>query len=261
MSIHSVFAKNLRMKTAEHGSIADVCRGVGINRQQFNKYLAGSSFPNALTMRKICTFLNIQEQSLFIDDDSDSKNSSLPYDEVGLHKGELLGFRSSLKKSFDFKVKNLPVGLYYCFVPLHNVPGMLVRSLIVITQNGKFKNFMRLTKIRSTEGGSKPLVRGRHTGIVCANGTEIYFIGFNRYANNQMSFMTMERLDGSSNRFFTGFIMTRNGRAMMSSSLFFTAADSNTTIKSAIRELGIIHESEAGLDSAMTATLFAKSAQ
>ena len=261
MSIHSVFAKNLRMKTAELGSIADVCRGVGINRQQFNKYLAGSSFPNALTMRKICAFLNVQEQSLFVDDNSDSKNSNPPHEDGNPRQGEVFGFISSVKKNYDFHVKDLPAGLYYCFIPLHNVPGMLVRSLVVITQNGKYKKFVRLTIIPSAAGTSKPLARGRHTGVVCANGPEIYFIGVNRYANNQMSFMTIEKMEGSNNKFFTGAILTRSGRSMMSSSLFLTAPDHNSSIKHMIEKLGIIHESEAGIDSIVTATLLARSAQ
>ena len=76
MSLHFKFAANLRRKCADFGSIAEVCRGVGINRQQFNKYLAGNSIPNALTLRKICIFLDIQEQSLFFDEEAGVVNSN-----------------------------------------------------------------------------------------------------------------------------------------------------------------------------------------
>ena len=92
MSLHSKFAANLRRKCANFGSIAEVCRGVGINRQQFNKYLAGNSIPNALTLRKICIFLDIQEQSLFFDEEASVINSNGGKELPGFSHGGLLGF-------------------------------------------------------------------------------------------------------------------------------------------------------------------------
>mgnify|MGYP001972390984 CR=1 FL=1 len=42
-------------------SIAAVCRRVGINRQQFNKYLAGAVRPSRHNMRRICDFFGVTE--------------------------------------------------------------------------------------------------------------------------------------------------------------------------------------------------------
>ncbi|HEY5364153.1 MAG TPA: helix-turn-helix transcriptional regulator, partial [Aestuariivirga sp.] len=67
MSVHKIFAENLRRECSQYRSIAAVCEGIGINRQQFNKYLAGGTIPNVLTLRRICNFFNISEQQLFID--------------------------------------------------------------------------------------------------------------------------------------------------------------------------------------------------
>ncbi|MEI7599437.1 MAG: hypothetical protein WCJ41_08955 [Aestuariivirga sp.] len=38
------------------GTIVQACKHTGINRQQFNKYLAGQIMPGARTMRKICSY-------------------------------------------------------------------------------------------------------------------------------------------------------------------------------------------------------------
>ncbi len=38
-----------------------------INRQQFSKYLAGTSLPSAAVLRKICSALNVSEKSLFLE--------------------------------------------------------------------------------------------------------------------------------------------------------------------------------------------------
>ena len=259
MSVYAVFAENLRRKCAEFGTIAEVCRGVGINRQQFNKYLAGNSIPNALTLRKICTFLNIQEQSLFFDEKTVVVNSNGSKAWPSFLQGGLFGFLTQVKKHFDFHVGDLPAGFYCCFFPLHNVPGMLVRSLIVIRQNGKQKDFVRVTVFPSSGKASKPLAKGRHKGIIFANEKEVYFLGVNRYAPKQLSLMTLERSDGTSNGFFTGMILTRSGKTLISSRFCLIYADQQRDIRKLLRELGIIHESAANLESVVMATLFSKS--
>ena len=257
MSLHSKFAVNLRRKCAEFGTIAEVCRGVGINRQQFNKYLAGNSIPNALTLRRICTFLEVQEQSLFFDDEIVSSHRSKEW--PGSLQGGLAGFLTSIKKHFDFQIQDLPTGFYYCFFPLHNVPGMLVRSLVIIRQEGKQKNFVRLTVFPSAGRTSKPLAKGRHRGIIFANEKEVYFLGVNRYAPKQLSLMTLERSDGISNGFFTGVVLTRSGKTLISSRFCLMYADQQRDIRKLLREPGIIHESDANLESVVMATLFSKS--
>lgn len=58
------FAKELRRHCARKGSIGQLCKATGINRQQFNKYLAGQMLPGARTMRKICSYLDVSEEQL-----------------------------------------------------------------------------------------------------------------------------------------------------------------------------------------------------
>ncbi len=59
------FSENLRSLCAEHGSIAQICREVGINRQQFNRYLNGTSLPAAHNLRRIARYFDIPEARLF----------------------------------------------------------------------------------------------------------------------------------------------------------------------------------------------------
>ena len=44
---------NLRILCGHYRSVAEVCRLIGINRQQFNKYLGGTSQPSVRTLRRI----------------------------------------------------------------------------------------------------------------------------------------------------------------------------------------------------------------
>src|SRR5437762_953001 len=55
---------NLRHLCAHYGSVAEVCRRAGINRQQFNKYLNGSSAPSLRNLRRISTFFGVDEYEI-----------------------------------------------------------------------------------------------------------------------------------------------------------------------------------------------------
>jgi len=50
------FNKDLKGLVLARGTIVQACKHTGINRQQFNKYLAGQIMPGARTMRKICSY-------------------------------------------------------------------------------------------------------------------------------------------------------------------------------------------------------------
>lgn len=61
------FAKNLRHVCAEKVSIAQICREIGLNPQQFNRYTSGAGMPSAHNMRRICLYFDLSEQDLFKD--------------------------------------------------------------------------------------------------------------------------------------------------------------------------------------------------
>lgn len=61
------FPDNLSHACSFYPSIAYVCRRIGINRQQFNKYLAGTVRPSRHNMRRICDFFGITEAELLVE--------------------------------------------------------------------------------------------------------------------------------------------------------------------------------------------------
>lgn len=55
---------NIRFLCAERGSIAEVCRDLRINQQQFSKYLSGRTRPSAANLRKISRYFGILDEDL-----------------------------------------------------------------------------------------------------------------------------------------------------------------------------------------------------
>lgn len=62
--LRAIFGENLRMLSADHPSVAGLCRELGINRTQFNRYLGGESFPRPDVLHRICVFFGVDARIL-----------------------------------------------------------------------------------------------------------------------------------------------------------------------------------------------------
>ncbi|TGV74039.1 XRE family transcriptional regulator, partial [Mesorhizobium sp. M2D.F.Ca.ET.145.01.1.1] len=51
----------------DHASVSAVCRELGINRTQFERYLQGQTVPNKATAKLICDYFRIDEAELYRD--------------------------------------------------------------------------------------------------------------------------------------------------------------------------------------------------
>ena len=62
--LRSMFGSNLRYLAKDYASISELSRQLGINRTQFNRYLAGESFPRPDVLARICDFFDIDARVL-----------------------------------------------------------------------------------------------------------------------------------------------------------------------------------------------------
>ncbi len=59
-----MFGANLRHLVTRYPSVAALCRDLDINRTQFNRYLAGDSFPRPDVLHRICVFFGVDARIL-----------------------------------------------------------------------------------------------------------------------------------------------------------------------------------------------------
>ncbi|MHC9237874.1 helix-turn-helix domain-containing protein [Pseudooceanicola sp. 502str34] len=64
VEIRGIFGANLRLLSGQYPSIAGLCRELGINRTQYNRYLSGESFPRPDVLHRICEFFNTDARIL-----------------------------------------------------------------------------------------------------------------------------------------------------------------------------------------------------
>ncbi len=242
MNLHDVFARNLRLKCSEYGTIAGFCRASGLNRQQFNKYLAGSSLPNAVTLRKICKVLGVKEEMLFDAKWFGAENKQRSADLIGSNLLQQLGFGNAAQK-LNFSPTFLQPGYYYCYF---DVPGMkhtLLRSLLYIKSTGNLLQFTRLTYVRSPVGSGKMMAIGRHKGFMCANDLELYFIGINHSPPHQITMMVFEK-PVDVREWLIGLTFTRVLNSMSSVRTIAVPVPKSVKINEALRSLGHVELTE-----------------
>ncbi len=62
--LRAMFGQNLRQLVASEPTVADLCRRLGINRSQFNRYLQGEAFPRPDILHRICAHFGVDARIL-----------------------------------------------------------------------------------------------------------------------------------------------------------------------------------------------------
>ena len=123
--LRDMFGANLRVMARDYPSISELSRQLGINRTQFNRYLAGESFPRPDILDRICTFFGVDARILLDPVDtlttgSDPLTSDFLHDFVGKGVHDVTeaffptGFYRFSRRSFVDQEKFV-LGLVYVF--------------------------------------------------------------------------------------------------------------------------------------------------
>ena len=203
-SPHRNFADNLRALCARHGSIAAVCNAIGMNRQQFNKYLAGSTLPNGPALEKICGFFAVVPESLF--QPQQRADNTPPGGVPEEMASALLRMRNS----------TLRPGCYHYFTPWPREPGKCIRAALLIHHKGGLTVFSRFTKFRNPGSRQRYHLSDRHDGIVLESDKAKYLLATNRKGLGEMSLVSIGVEGALSTDFQSGLalVMEPSGRPM-----------------------------------------------
>lgn len=103
--LRAMFGANLKHLCRSAKSISALCRDLGINRTQFNRYLSGESFPRPDVLHKICAFFDVDARILLE-----------PVEQIEQNRGVLLSHPTLAPflgpNSTDISQEMLPDGLF-----------------------------------------------------------------------------------------------------------------------------------------------------
>jgi len=167
---HDPVSANLSFACTLFPSIAHVCRRIGINRQQFNKYLSGSVRPSRHNMRKICDFFGVTEAELLMEPARFPELISLrrrPGDEV-----EATPLGPTLKRLNQFSAPlERYCGSYFRYFHSYSNPGLIMRSFAQITRKDGYYLWKNVEREASVQGGAQDAFK--YEGVVFYLGERI----------------------------------------------------------------------------------------
>ncbi len=170
------FIANLNLASSYHPSISALCRKMGINRQQFMKYLSGASYPSRSSLRRICDFLGVDEFELLMPPDQFSQIIRLrPARETNLPPvlGVIPRVLSQSQRQRRLLAKTH--GFYYEYYLSFSTPKHVLRSLIFIYGFDEYTLYKRMERLRLEGQAGTPDVY-KYAGIVSIVGDRVHMI-------------------------------------------------------------------------------------
>lgn len=162
--MRNIFGGNLRALCAGYPSIAGLCRELGLNRTQFNRYLAGESFPRPDVLHLICKFFDVDARILL-----EPIGDLRPVTPGLLNHAKLNGFFACESvESVAVPAEQFPSGFYRFFRRSFRASDRIVVGLVYVMREDGY-TFLRGYKPRAAIASGKREFRGlvmrQHDGI------------------------------------------------------------------------------------------------
>jgi transcriptional regulator with XRE-family HTH domain len=186
MSLRENLAVNLRRLCAERGSIAAVCREMGVNRQQFDRYLSMDALPNRATTARICEYFGVEEADLYRDPDAGSDGDRPKLTRFRGQEGPIAA------RIFAPPQPTIPPGFYQTFFSIPDISDQVICSLTAIRVDGERTTFRRLTGLAEGRGTTWSYYMGDHEGVVLERLNWFYFLGLNRRGPREPTTMAVQ---------------------------------------------------------------------
>lgn len=127
-------AQNLKLLCSYSGSISAACRGIGISRQQFTKYLSAKAVPSLRTIRRICDYFGLDDWELMLEPTEFKELIALKPKENDTSNSPLAEFFMLEPDELEKSKENLKrfEGYYYNHFMPRYADRCIVRSLVHI---------------------------------------------------------------------------------------------------------------------------------
>ncbi len=197
--LRSVFGANLRKLAGRYPSVAGLCRELGINRTQFNRYLSAESFPRPDVLHRICTFFKVDARILLEPVDGLISQSQ----DIFRHPvvEEFLGKTGSIVTENDF-----PSGLYRFSRPSFMDETQFVLGLLYVFRRDE-KTFVRSFEARQAmheQGLADTVINREIRGAVLKQEQGIAVLAARRNSTT-CSFSFLSRIASFQNNFWEGY--------------------------------------------------------
>jgi len=130
-------AANLRFASSYLPSVSGLCRDIGLNRQQMNKYLSGSSLPSAFNLRRLATYFGVEPEEMTLPPERFAEawrqRADLP-----TGRAESLRVPVHLRQALTRPEGSIErfLGFYHCYIHSGSWPGHVLRYVMSLRRSG-----------------------------------------------------------------------------------------------------------------------------
>lgn len=200
------FPENLRTLCEQVGTISEMCRKIGINRQQFNKYLAGTHAPSKNNLRAIADFFGLSADVLF-----SSPNDFRSMVEGGhfhlfrnvIQASKMLMFINEVvtvnKSSFDELV-----GVYERYHYSSIYKGQILRSIFCLYERDGMLMHYYVERFPDMDGSGKIEYLFKYHGLSFFIANRLFSIDFETIQKNEMTFSNLAAISRNSKKYIFG---------------------------------------------------------
>lgn len=250
MSLSANLARNLRKMCPQWGDIEVVCREMGMNRTQFEKYLHGKAMPSRRSIEKICAYFGVSEEELF----AREAGAPRPARKIGEQDTITEQCAEIMSPLWTEGMASIKPGLYFLWISVPKDPDRIVCAPVVIAKKGEALTFRRIV------GASEPQNQlffhrvGDHKGLVMERLNWIMLVGVNQQRTYEPSMMRL-RWTSLSQPTLSGHAMITTELGVSFSALCMRPAAPGTTLRKAVRQSRSYHKDDPIIDATVQMVL------
>lgn len=201
---------NLKHLCGHYSSVAEVCRRLGVNRQQFTKYLNGTSAPSLRNLRRITTFFGVDEYEI-----------SLPHNEfvrsvmprrggdigIGALLPQLLA-QLSLDAGRSRDAMRPYCGAYAVYLCTPVWSSHIVRALTIIGQEGQNTFTKSIERLEVAPNAGRPTLVQKFRGAAFYFVDRIYILEYETGSSDLVALTILYPSHRKQRHYLTGIILT-----------------------------------------------------
>ncbi|ETX30711.1 helix-turn-helix domain-containing protein [Roseivivax isoporae] len=207
--LRDILGDNLRKLTdSTEGSVSALCRELGINRTQFNRYRAGESFPRPDVLHRICTHFGVDARILLqpVEEVMRLRDGALGHPELA----QFLGAGLTLTESA------FPSGFYRMTHPADPAPERYVLRVFRVYRRDGLVFFRGFDPVAMAQAAGRSVLRRdrEYRGAAFRQDKGIAALGSRRNAEGA-TFSYLDRVVAGGVRVWVGHT-SRSGRDVLS---------------------------------------------
>ncbi|MCV2872686.1 helix-turn-helix domain-containing protein [Defluviimonas sp. WL0050] len=243
----SVLASNLRLLCSTESSISETCRRIGINRQQFNKYLNGSSQPSAANLRRISTYFGVRPAELLLPPDEFEVHPLVqPRLKTAPMDTQLRGFDSA----FAGQTLGLRryLGYYLSYFETESWANSVICALVRLSVKDGIVHCKSLE--RSVDDKDGTLYLSKYDGRVALLGNRIFVMEFQELARDALVETVLHPIGRGQLSYLRGttFGITSRHRTPFTAPIIWRYLGTNIDLRAAMKKVGRYDIGSAQLD-------------